>query len=369
MNYQCRIELRSHINHGEIVLGDVVHELEEKEYHHSFTSAGDRDRIISIRGLSSGLERGIEILSVEIDGFVLPERFITLFVSFSMEGNPYVDNRVINEKEIMFNGGVVFTVDKEILMYFPWYHSKKEIDFVYLNKLATCTNSVGCWSGEGDIHPDEWPNVPYDPLIKCQKGDDFALGCSVTYGTAVEKSLTWPSLLELHNFGQPGMGVDSIYHIASQVVGKWSPGRMIILFPELSRRLIKFRRGDYHFRFPCTIRGPVNLGFDPLDQSLDAYSDYYHLKAKELYGMFQDVKKEMVLDNGNTYSRRYLKLISELPCEIQVSSWNKETYEILPNHFKNVLPFFNRTDRALDASHPGPLSHENWVEELKNHNI
>ena len=246
-------------------------------------------------------------------------------------------------------------------MYFPWYHSKKEIDFVYLNQLATCTNSVGCWSGEENIHLDEWPNVPYDPLITCQNGDNFALGCSVTYGSGVEKSLTWPSLLELHNFGQPGIGVDSIYHIASQVVGKWSPGKIIIIFPELSRRLIKFTKGDYHFRFPCTINGPVN--------PLVAYSDYYHLKAKELDGMFQDLKKEMVLDDGNTYARRYLKLISELPCEIQVSSWSQETYEILPNYFKNVLPLFNRTDRALDASHPGPLSHKNWVEELKNHNI
>lgn len=363
MTYHCRIELQSHINHGEIVLGDSIHQLEERKYQHDFTSPGDGDKIISLRGLPPGLDRGIEILSIEIDGSFLPYHLIPMFLPFVMEGNLYVANQKINEKEIMFNGVFTFMVDRDRLMYFPWYYSKKEIDFIYLNRLATCTNSFGCWEAEENTHEDEWSNVPYDPSLNCNHGDNFAIGCSVTYGTAVEKNLTWPSLLGYHNFGQPGIGIDSIYHIASQIVKQWSPRKIIILFPELTRRLIKFKKGDYYFRFPCTIDGPVN------PKVSSGTSDFYYLKAKELDRMFEQIKKEMILDEENTYSRHHLRLLAELPCEIHVSSWHESTYKILPEFFDNVLPLFERYGMTIDGQHPDAESHKKWVENIKNHNI
>jgi hypothetical protein len=357
MTYQCRIKFISHVDHGDIILGKTSKSLSQKTYEHEFTASADTGKILSLRNLRPGLDRGIELISFEIDGFNLPEP--KEFTRFKMLDNPYVENKIIKEKELFFNGELEFEINEDRLCWFPTYYSKNKIDFVYQNNLATCTGAEGCWGGEDVEHTKEYFNVPFDPSISPKQGDNFALGCSQTYGTSMDKARTWPALMGYRNFGVPAGGIDSIYYNAHRIIELYKPGSMIIMFPTLTRRLIEFQKGDYFFRVPAHL--------NHLEEVFDR--DYYWIKSDKLSQMLSAVIQEIVTDEENEYSKKFLQLISTLPCDISVSSWDQETYEILPNYFKKILPFFDRLDRASDSTHYGPKSHKNWVEKLKNHKI
>ena len=355
MTYQCRIKFISHVDNGDIILGKVSESLRRKTYEHEFTASATTGKILSLRNLRLGLDRGVELISFEIDGFNLPEP--KEFTRFKMLDNPYVENKIIKEKELFFNGELEFEINEARLCWFPTYYSKNNVDFVYQNNQATCTGAEGCWDGEDAEHTKEYFNVPFDPSMSPKQGDNFALGCSQTYGTSLDKASTWPSLMGYRNFGVPGGGVDSIYYNAHRIVELYKPQSMIIMFPTLDRRLLEFQKGEYFFRIPiCS-----NIEYNLLDR--------YWVSSGELLKMISNLQREVVLDEDNQYSQKFLQSVSALPCDISVSSWDQETYEILPNYFKKVLPFFNRLDRASDGTHYGPKSHKNWVKKLKNHNM
>jgi len=370
MTFQCRIKIQSHVDHGDIMIGEESHRLSKKIYEYDFTSSGSREKILSLKNLAQGLDEGIELISCEIDGFLLSNA--EEFTSFQMLDNPYVDNRLIKEKKIVFNGDLEFEIDKDKFHWFPYYYSKNKIDFVYINTLATCQGVEGCWQEEKTEHLSGLQNIPYNPSVKPEVNDKFALGCSQTYGTAVDRTQTWPGLLGYKNFGVPGAGIDAIFYNAYKIVELFKPKTMIIMFPEMSRKLLEFERRGHFFRIPITIssrklfdrdfgEGTFPLG---MESPWSTRHDFW-IGSKEINELILQTERQMVEDENNDHSKHYLQKISALPCDIHVSSWSEETYEILPNYFKNVLPFFRMADRALDGKHYGPLSHKNWVEELK----
>ena len=97
MTYQCKIKFTSHVDHGDIIIGKVAKSLLRKTYEHEFTASETKERIFSLKNLSTGLDKGVELISFEIDGFTLPDP--KKFTCFKMEGNPYVDNTILKEKE------------------------------------------------------------------------------------------------------------------------------------------------------------------------------------------------------------------------------------------------------------------------------
>ena len=362
MTFQCRLKIKSHVSKGDMTIGEELHSLSKKIYEYEFTSSGSKEKILSLKNLAPGLGEGVELISCEIDGFLLsnPEEF----TSFQMIGNPYIDNRLIKEKKLVFNGDLEFEIDKDKLFWFSYYYSASKIDFVYYNNLATCQGVEGCWSGEETEHTDQYLNVPWHPSVKPEANSKFALGCSMTYGTAVDRTLVWPTLVGYDNFGVPGAGVDSIFYNAHRLVELFRPESIIIMFPDMSRRLLEFEKRGHFFRIPII---PTTISEDILPATLNG--DNYWIDKKEIKNLIKQKWKQMVLDENNDHSKYYLKKIADLSCDIHVSSWSPETYEILPNYFEKILPFFERLDLALDNQHPGPISHKNWVDKLKNHNI
>ncbi len=358
MIFQCRIKIKSHIDHGSIIIGGITHQLERKTYEHEFSSEGSSQRIVSLSNLKPGLDTGVEISGLEIDSFSPPDP--KHFLRFRMINNRYVDNRVINETNLVFNGDLSLDINLDRLLYFPHYYSKKKFDFVYLNNYLTCTGPEGCWDGEESVHDDLFPNQPYDPSIIPSASDNFALGCSFTYGTAMDRSKCWPSLIGYRNFGLGGSGIDAIFNNASQLIEMFKPKKIIILFPNLERRLLEFKSKGHHFRIPNGINGILGEMYE---------QDHYWIDRKELKALEQENQKLIIEDKDNVYSKSFLEKISKLPCDIGVSSWSPETYKTLPKYFKNILPLFEKIDFALDDTHPGVESHKNWVEKIKNHKI
>jgi len=366
MTYQCRIKFTSHVDHGDIILGKVSERLRRKTYEHEFTASANTGKILSLRNLRPGLDRGIELISFEIDSFLLSNP--GEFTSFQIIDNfrPYIGTRRLSkDKNLVFNGDLEFEIDQDKLCWFPYYYSASKIDFVYYNYLATCQGVEGCWPGEETEHTDQYLNVPWHPSVKPGANSKFALGCSMTHGTALDRNLVWPTLVGYDNFGVPGAGVDSIFYNAYRLVELFKPESIIIMFPDLSRRLLEFEKRGYFFRIPII---PTTISEDTELSTFLGINNYW-IDKQEIKNLIKQKWKQMLLDETNDHSKYYLQKIANLSCDIHVSSWNPETYEILPKYFKNVLPFFDKIDLALDKNHYGPKSHKNWVEKIKNHNI
>ena len=363
----CELILESHINEGRISIGSAEELIKKQKYHIKINIKENEEKnIISLSKLPPGLKKGLEIISFKIDNvdlLLLNHLETKDFCYFEMKGNPYVDNIAIAETMIVFNGNLIIKLNLRKILWFPTYYSKKQQDFVFDNNHETCTNADGCYHGEINPHDGRWLNIPYSQKIDL-KNKKIALGCSVTYGTGISKLKTWPALLGFSNYGVPGAGVDSIYFNLVSLSAVSTIKSVIILLPDLSRRLITFKKKNYYFRIPFTINTNISDQFK---------NDYFWLNQKKYQELKDEIISSMVKDRTSEYSKKYLEKLSLLPHDIKVSSWSRETYDLLTKYFQNILPFFEKIDHANDDQnnipHPGSLSHYQWVEKIKNNNI
>lgn len=357
MKSKCLLELESFVDHGTMTVDGSSFFLEKKKYNLELTvDEKSSERILSLTNIRPGVDCGVRIVSMRIDGFMIDGGSHTRFV---MIDNPYVENTTLKVNDINFNGELYFDLDWERIKWFPHYYSNKKIDFIYSNNVITCQGVEGCWEGDTVDHRKQYPNEPHDPDITIRNGDDIALGCSVTYGTAIDRSKIWPTLMGHKNLGVPALGIDGIYYNIQSILKHHRPGAITILFPNLDRRLIEFRSKGLFFRIPMTVSGLGNL----------YERNFYWISKDGLNKLKNETQRKIVDDIQCRYSREFLERISKIDCEFRVSSWNPETYEILPKYFDNVLPFFEQSDTAIDGVHPGVESHRIWVEKIKNHKI
>lgn len=298
MDFKYKLKFISHTDQGTVNLGDRVIDLKTGiEFEHDFVIAmGQGKQILSIKNLPAGISKGLEIYEMKVNDFKIKNP--QTYTSFRMKDNPYVQNRMIKEKFLVFNGELFLDVDYDRLLWFPHFYSKDRIDFTYSNNLVSCQGEEGCWDGEKTEHEDQYVNVPFHPSISPMMGDKFGLGCSMTYGTGVDKKLTWPALIGYHNLAIPGSGIDAIYYNARRLTDLYRPKKMIILFPGMARGLIEFERNGYFFRVPVGVAQPLGSLYD---------EDYFWISSREISEMAQKTQKEMVLDENHEYSHTYLR--------------------------------------------------------------
>jgi len=348
-----KICLRSHVSEGKIIFNGKETKLSLNDYfYESAPNSIEPELIVSVKGMPPGIKKGIEIIFFELNGRnLLQIGHLSLkdFCFFQMHNNPYVDNRKIVEKNIVFNGDLFFLLNSDKVFWFPFHYSEEPGGFVYNNNYTSCVNDDGCYFGEKHRHKDIWSNKPFAD-ISFGDARKIALGSSVTFGTGVSKSMIWSTLLGCKNLSVAGGGVDSIYYNLNTLLSKNSNVETaIILFPSLDRRLATFVRDGMHFRIP--------IGINDLE-----LANYYWADKSYMSSLQQKVQREMVLDTQYNHSIEYLAKIAKLPIKIYVSSTFKETYEILPKYFDRILPFFERIDEGNDnPPHPGPLSHSKWA--------
>ena len=360
---KIEVVLRSRVNNGKIMIDGSFRPLSKNEYYLKFESTNLEKMVFaSFSDMPPGIKDGIEIVSFKADGRELLEiQHLGLedFCVFHMKNNAHVVNETIAERNIVFNGDLVCSINLEKVLWFPFHYSDEPMGFVYSNNATSCDNDDGCYHGEPKEHLDIWSNLPFHgkDLTKAKK---VAFGCSITYGTGVPKSQTWPALLGYDNLGVGGIGVDGIYYNLKTLLEKQAvPEQVIIMFPELPRRLATFKKDGMYFRVPIL---PAEIS------SIDYMKKNYFWADQDLLtGIGNTTLREIVADTENKYPKGFMSKISELPISVAVSSYSEETYEILPDYFERVLPFFERLDDANDPiePHPGPLSHRKWAEKVQ----
>ena len=370
---------------------DILHNnIISKKITYDFNNPVDKVKIFSLKNFVPGKMQSVTILSMKVNG----ENYTDFhkFCSFEMINNRYVDNRYLKKQNILcFNGDFYFNIKDNLkqFLFFPYYYSSTADDFVHNNVIGDCDNPIGCLHGSGGVDGDQleskiirepyhknktWSNLPYDQknLKKGQEIELACFGCSVTYGTSILKQDSWPQLISkhtqtnVHNFGQPALGADSIYQILKNSLDEFKIKKVIILFPDLNRFLAIFKKLNYFFRLP--------LVFIKNDHSGHFYHDNFWFNTKEIKILVSEYKKNSKVDSYTLNSKTFIIKIKELLIKKEIpflfSSWDKETYTFLELVLdrNNLLPFFETIDTSKEAGpydkFPGPLSHKEWIKKF-----
>jgi len=80
-------------------------------------------------------------------------------------------------------------------------------------------------------------------------GSKLAFGCSHTYGVGVDADHTWPYYLGAMNFGVPGCTSDLIARIMPDILEKYKPQVVFVLWPNWSR-FEYTKNGKYYQSLP-----------------------------------------------------------------------------------------------------------------------
>ena len=357
---------------------DILHNnIIDKKITYNFNDPVDKIKIFSLKNFIPGKMQSVTILSMKVNG----ENYIDFhkFCSFEMIGNRYVDNLYLKKQNVLcFNGDFYFNIKDNLkqFLFFPYYYSSNENDFIYNNVVHDCDNPIGCLHGMVREPPHKnktWSNLPYDQknLTKGQEIEVACFGCSITYGKSIYKQECWPQLIskniktKIINFGQPSLGADSIYQILKNSLDEFKIKKVIILFPDLNRMLAVFKKSNNFFRLP--------LVFTKNDHSGTFYTNNFWFSLKEIGVLIGECKKNLKLDSYSykSNSKNFILKIKELLAQKEIpflfSSWDKETYSFLELELNknNLLPFFETIDTSEEAGpyekFPGPLSHKEWI--------
>ena len=328
--------------------------------------------LFSIGNLTEGIYQRVSVTNILINGVSMKNW--RRFCGFRVEGNQYTNDAVHHECwELGFNGHFFLDVSamRDQFLWFPYYYSARRTDFVFNNTILDCNATHHCYPKCSDVHlglhGNRFLNSPHHP--RHRPGDHYrygCFGCSFTEGAALTRGDEWPALLAQHsaviNLGVSGGGADSIFLNLQRALDTFQIERVIILFPNLQRRLWRFGVDGQHFRVPVCING----------WSGDAMDSCIWFEWKWLDEKLSHIKKKMCMDDGTAeYSRRVIRrtvsLLQRRGLPFWVSSWDTDTYEVLAGLVAddNLLPFFKNDRNALDGRHASAQSHRAWVQQIQ----
>lgn len=203
--------------------------------------------------------------------------------------------------------------------------------------------------------------------------DIGAFGCSFTFGTGLPDHMLWHKLLasklglSAYNFGSPAKSIESIVDIFLIASKHISMKHAIFLLPSFTRKQIA-KTHPYDNDVVNYITTDLSFQFNSLrEYGIDCDLVYRALPDEELLKACRD--KIYLLDY----------VAKERGIKVYVSSWEKQTYELLQMmNFTNIvlLPRWESmsmelsdNDLARDHLHPGPQHHILWHDLIKDYII
>jgi len=235
-----------------------------------------------------------------------------------------------------------------------WHCSQKKEDFIF-NYEFTRSSFVEKYRDRNHIGFDK-------KFIPC-------FGCSNTYGAHQPDTDTWPYLLHKKtgknflNLGVRGSGIDAIFNNLKLLYQKHQYNQAYILFPAFERRIVRAQIENLWLRIFSTVR------------IFDIKESWHFFSNKILHKKMEKVKKNILQDNLNQYSKKFLVKILNFCKKNQIklycSSWSDDVYTYLQNFEQlHILPTFPKlsmfNDRADDGIHPHKKHYQYFVDQIAN---
>lgn len=252
--------------------------------------------------------------------------------SFIMQGNKWIQEKTLTSvHRIDYNGKFILHITDQFIepIRSQYWHVSN-----YLNDYIFNYNFTN------DVFELKYKPRNHDKILDrtiCVLGDSF------TYGASIKNEDTWPFILEerlkqkVNNLAVAGAGVDLIYNNFNKLLKNYCFNKIIIVLPNLERRVIKCHLDDGRiYRVPNA--------FSPADDNNTwRYANHKKVKKKR-----QHVENQIVKDLDCVYSKKVLKKIIDIAEKNKVnlfmSSRSRETYAYIQslgsNYFK-LLPFYD----------------------------
>ena len=324
--------------------------------------------LLTLKNMLPGKGQQISIRGILINGVLLKDW--RKFCRFDIMDNRFADNSTRQAwYELCFNGTLFLDVsaNSDQFFWFKYYHSACRTDFVYDNDILDCNAPHHCFgvcaSVSGTTHKNLFLNSPYHPDYSAGSSYDYGcFGCSMTSGTALLRGQEWPALLKKNNsvinLSVAGLGADGIFLNLYRALDSFDIKRIVILLPDLSRRLLRFTVDGQHFRIPITVNSVPSVEEDNV---------CVWFRYPWLWDRVSVTKKNILSDFGDKYSKkiilRMLDFLKRRGLPFWLSSWSPETYEFLSlaTSPDRLLPMFYRDRGALDNRHGSAKSHLDWL--------
>jgi len=258
-----------------------------------------------------------------------------------------------------------------------WFRSEKKNDFVFMNNHVSikdvhthwCDRRCADFNYWNKMHFEKNDNQPY--LNKYQPGTTYqfgCFGCSVTRGTGTYRGEEWPALIEkdggsVINLAENGLGPDGIYLNLSNALKEFNITKILIVFPNLARRLQILQKGKLYMRVPTTI-GDCNND-EALRYSVFCTPEQRQILlnklAKDMASGYLERRSEKIIKNT-------IKLIQDHGKTGWFSSYDDATYSYLESLGigASLLPRFPKSDNlGLDKQHHSAKQHLEWYQQIK----
>ena len=220
-----------------------------------------------------------------------------------------------------------------------------------------------------ETHSREIDNKPY--LNKYQPGHTYqfgCFGCSVTRGTGTYRGEEWPALIEkdggsVINLAENGLGPDGIYLNLSNALKEFNIKKIVIVFPNLARRLQILQKEQLYMRVPTTIQDCDNK--EALNYSVFCTPDQRQIILDKLS---KDASSGYLQRRSKKIIKQILKLLRYHRKEGWFSSYDESTYNYLESLdiANNLLPRFPKSDNlGLDKQHHSAKQHFDWYNQIK----
>jgi len=373
--FKIIISLKADLHDSKVKIyhGDSIGSLEgtqeiDLELNLCFNSDDKEIKLLEVSGFGADPQPSIKIEKLLINGYQV--KYFEDLLSFDMKDNQYVKNQRISGTELIDFNGVLYLdteMNNDRMRWFPMTYSKERSEIIYKNSILNCQSPYGCFGGLDCTHDPLWQTFELDH----GDHDIVALGCSFTAGTGIMKEKSWPSLLagvgkgSVLNLGVPGAGCDSVLVNLKNILDKKIDfKKIIILLPDMGRRLLRFKKNGLYFNFVLV----PSMKFDD-EPHFNIFFD-----KDEHQEIIKKAHRKMILTNPTRRDTRIIhRIVSCLQAagvDFFISSWSDEVYETLKSctNKKNLLPKFNEdNDRSLgiDGSHPAEHIHEKWVRSIE----
>lgn len=334
-------------------------------------------KLFSITGMTAGLQQRVTVVEIKRKQNKWSDFFS--YCEFQMRDNQYVENTTQSPAwELCFNGDLVLNMGpgRDKFDFSPYYRSKKRQDFFFNNDHQNAGPghhywcSEYCHDGYEEKHIGRWQNIPYLPQYEPGKKYDFGcFGCSMTRGSGLSKGSEWPALINLElgsviNLAEGGSGADSIFLNLLCGLQEFELGAVVVLWPDLNRRCLRWRVDDNHLRYPLMVGSKSSLGHEEciwLEPLRGRWSEIVMDHQDRCISGWMARRSQRIIS-------RAMRLLSSRGIPSWHSSWSRKTYSFLQamELGSGLLPMFPMSDRgALDGFHPSAQQQRSWCEMIK----
>ena len=333
----------------------------------TITDESQRIELLDFSGISPSSDGHIEIEEMTINGYTVPD--FEHYLSFDMTANNYVKNETKNLVcKIYFNGKLYLDVSKHKDRFF-WHNSFSDTKdgLVVVNTALECKSDYGCWGGPDCDHLEK-KTFQYNDLVTEQDYGLVAIGCSVTAGTGVIKTKTWPYNIgqkgPVLNLAMTGMGADAMLQNTKAIIDKKLKfDRIIILLSSLGRKLLRIKKYDKFFYFLLGHTKSHSEEWNIYFKKQDINKTLDIAIERHLRGNYEQRSKKMI--------KKIIRMLQKQQVNYYISSWHNDTYEYLKTVTgkDRLLPKFNEEDdqtKGIDGQHPSEKIHYLWTQKIKN---